>query len=100
MGYKIITYICDVNQIKHIRDARDTTPVWSQILRLYSRPHATTRSCLSQDGEAKFQVSGEITLIANAGMKSKDVKMAEAIIEENKENITNAWIRIHGKENH
>ncbi len=33
-------------------------------------------------------------------MKSKDVKMAEAIIEENKENITNAWIRIHGKENH
>ena len=68
---------------------------------VYTRDHMPPHvHVISQEGEAKFQVSDEVTLISNAGMKPKDVKMAEAIIEDNKENITNAWTRIHGKENH
>ena len=59
-------------------------------------PHAHV---ISQDGGAKFQVGDDVALIANAGMKAKDVNLAESIIEDNKENITNAWTRIHGKEN-
>ena len=30
-------------------------------------------------------------------MKSKDLKLAEVIIEENKENIVKEWVKIHGK---
>jgi hypothetical protein len=31
-------------------------------------------------------------------MKPKDIKLAESIIEENKDLIINAWIKIHGKD--
>lgn len=44
-----------------------------------------------------FAISEEIELIDNAGMKSKDLKLAESIIEDNKENILKEWIKIHGK---
>ena len=39
----------------------------------------------------------EISLMANKGMKSKDIKLAESIIEENKEVIITEWIKIYGK---
>ena len=52
---------------------------------------------LSGDGEAKFQVGEEITLMVNKGMKPKDIKLAESIIEENKEVIITEWIKIYGK---
>lgn len=47
------------------------------------------------DGEAKFEVNN-IKLVANRGIKNKDLKMAEAIIEENKEIIINKWNEYHG----
>ena len=30
-------------------------------------------------------------------MKSKDLKLAESIIEDNRTNILNEWIKIHGE---
>ncbi|TDG36278.1 DUF4160 domain-containing protein [Pedobacter changchengzhani] len=48
------------------------------------------------DGEAKFEVEN-VVLISNKGLKKKDVALASAIIEENKEIIINKWNEHHGK---
>lgn len=66
--------------------------------RIYVRDHEPVHvHVLSQDGEAKFQVSDEIRLMVNKGMKPKDIKLAESIIEENKELIITEWVKIYGK---
>jgi hypothetical protein len=49
------------------------------------------------DGRAKFQVSPKVKLLQNKGLKSPDLKLAHAVIEENKTNIINAWEVFHGK---
>jgi|TARA_Y100001001_G_scaffold154242_1_gene168786 hypothetical protein len=43
------------------------------------------------DGEAKFEVDPTVRLITNYGLKNKDIKLAEAIIEENRELIIERW---------
>lgn len=48
------------------------------------------------DGEAKFEVV-DIKLIFNSGLKNKDLRLAEAIIEENREIIIAKWTEYHGK---
>lgn len=45
----------------------------------------------NSDGEAKFQVLPEIELIGNDGMKRKDIRLAESIIEENADLIIKRW---------
>jgi hypothetical protein len=40
---------------------------------------------------AVFQVIPEVTLLKSNGISSHELKMAEAIIEENKEVIVEAW---------
>ena len=46
----------------------------------------------SSDGEAKFEIAdGEVVLKSNDGLKPKDLKLAESIIEENKENFEKNW---------
>lgn len=47
------------------------------------------------DGEAKFEIE-EVKLISNKGLKPKDLKLAEAIIEENKKIIIKKWKEYHG----
>ena len=42
------------------------------------------------DGDAKFEIK-PIKLISNNGMKNKDLKLAESIIEENEELIEKRW---------
>lgn len=42
------------------------------------------------DGNAKFEVN-PIRLVENNGMKSKDLKIAEGLIEENEYLIINRW---------
>jgi hypothetical protein len=42
------------------------------------------------DGDAKFGIK-PIKLISNNGMKNKDLKLAESIIEENEELIEKRW---------
>ena len=61
--------------------------------------YVTTNRCMYMysDGEAKFQVGDEIRLMVNKGMKPKDIKLAESIIEENKELIITEWVKIYGK---
>lgn len=57
-------------------------------------PHVHVRG---HDGEAKFRVTlDEVTLIENRGLKPKDLKLAESILEENKEFVVNQWTKIHG----
>lgn len=65
---------------------------------IYTRDHQPPHvHVVSQDGTAKFAIADEITLIGNSGMKSKDLKLAESIIEDNRENILRAWVKIHGE---
>jgi hypothetical protein len=49
------------------------------------------------DGRAKFQVSPEVKLISNKGLKSSDIKLAEAIVDENESIIIKAWEAFYGK---
>jgi len=51
----------------------------------YSNEHVR-----NADGEAKFSVKA-LRCIDNKGLKNKDVKLARALIKENKELIINAW---------
>jgi Domain of unknown function (DUF4160) len=50
----------------------------------------------NSDGEAKFEVEN-VNLISNKGLKNKDLSLAAAIIEENKEIIIAKWIEYHGE---
>ena len=49
------------------------------------------------DGRAKFQVMPKVKLLINKGLKSSDIKLAQAVIEENQDNIIHAWEVFHGK---
>ncbi|MEO6135607.1 MAG: DUF4160 domain-containing protein [Ginsengibacter sp.] len=49
----------------------------------------------NSDGEAKFEVDN-VKLIESRGIKPKDLVLAEAIIEERKEEIIKKWKEIHG----
>jgi hypothetical protein len=42
------------------------------------------------DGDAKFEVN-PVKLLENTGIKNKDIKLAESIIEENQEIIQQKW---------
>jgi hypothetical protein len=58
----------------------------------FSREHEPIHIHIENaDGDAKFIVGNDITLIENHGMKNKDLKIAEGIIEENKEIIISRW---------
>ena len=48
------------------------------------------------DGEAKFEVEN-VKLVSNKGLKNKDISLAVAIIEENKEIIIAKWKEYHGE---
>lgn len=65
--------------------------------RIFTRDHEPPHvHVFSQDGAAKFKVTlDEVTLLENKHMKSKDLKLAESIIEGNKEHIVNEWVKIH-----
>lgn len=51
--------------------------------------HIQVESC---DGMAKFEIENEIRFIENNGLKPKDLKLAESILEENLENFRVSWI--------
>ena len=53
----------------------------------------------SSDGIAKYGIeNGEIVFIKNEGLKLKDLKLTESIIEENKENFEKEWTRFFNKD--
>ena len=43
------------------------------------------------NAEARYQVSPEVKLIENRGLKPRELRLAEMAIEENKEVIINRW---------
>ncbi len=49
------------------------------------------------DGRAKFHILPKVKLVSNKGLKASDLKLAEAIIEENESTIIKAWEIFHGK---
>jgi len=49
----------------------------------------------NSDGEARFEVD-PVRLIESKGMKPKDLVLAEALVEERKEEIIAKWKEIHG----
>jgi hypothetical protein len=62
----------------------------------YSNEHLPIYSHVKNgDGEAKFDVQ-KVLVISNKGLMKKDVSLALAIIEENKEIIINKWNEYHG----
>lgn len=57
----------------------------------YSNEHAPIHVHVrNSDGEAKFDVV-DLRCIANKGIKNKDLKLAEALIEENQQLIIESW---------
>jgi hypothetical protein len=50
---------------------------------------------MNGDGTAKFEVD-PIKLIESRGMKVKDLALAEALIEEKRDEIIKRWKEIHG----
>jgi len=57
----------------------------------YSNEHLPIHLHVSNaDGEAKFNVE-DMIWIDNVGLKNKDLKLAESLIEENRDLIISAW---------
>jgi hypothetical protein len=51
------------------------------------------------DGKAKYEIENEIKLVYNTGIKSKDLKIAESIIEENRDAFVEEWRKVFDKNN-
>lgn len=65
----------------------------------YTRDHEPMHIHVeSSDGMAKFEIENEIRLIENNGLKPKDLKLAESILEENLENFRESWMKVFGSD--
>lgn len=96
LGYKFISYI--YNKLKKIKCMPEILRLFGLRFYIYTRDHQPPHiHVVSQDGTAKFAITDTIKLIDNAGMKSKDLKLAESVIEDNRENILKEWVKIHGE---
>jgi hypothetical protein len=64
----------------------------------YSREHEPIHVHVkSADGKAKFDILPEgIVLVKNEGLKPKDIKAAEMVLEENKELAIDKWNEYFG----
>lgn len=67
------------------------TIFWFHFL-FYSNDHEPIHVHVVKDGhEARFQVDPEVILLDNKGLKVSELRMAESVIEENKEVIVERW---------
>lgn len=58
----------------------------------YSNDHEPIHVHVIKDGhEARFQVEPEVILLENKGLKVSELRMAESVIEENREVIIARW---------
>ncbi len=63
----------------------------------YSREHEPIHIHVENgDGTAKFEIENDLKLIYNKGLKNKDLRLAESILEENKENFIAEWKKVFG----
>ena len=94
-GYKIITYLCCV--IKKQIVMPTVLMLFGLKFRIYTAEHLPPHCHVtSQDGQAKFEILDTVKLIENKGLKPKDLRLAESILEENLELIQNEWKKLHG----
>lgn len=65
----------------------------------YSREHEPIHVYVkNSDGKAKFDITKDgIVLVKNEGIKTKDIKAAEMVLEENKELAIEKWNEYFGK---
>lgn len=65
----------------------------------YSREHEPIHVHVkNSDGKAKFDITEDgIVLVKNEGIKTKDIKAAEMVLEENKELAIEKWNEYFGK---
>ena len=61
----------------------------------YSREHEPVHVHVeSKEGLAKFEIQGGLVkLVESKGMKHNDLKLAESIVEENREHFEKEWVR-------
>ena len=65
----------------------------------YSREHEPMHVHVKNaDGKAKFEITQEgVFLVLNEGLKTKDIKAAEMVLEENRELAIEKWNEYFGK---
>ena len=65
----------------------------------YSREHEPMHVHVKNaDGSSKFDITQEeIVLVKNEGLKTKDIKAAEMVLEENRELAIEKWNEYFGK---
>lgn len=65
----------------------------------YSREHGPMHVHVKNaDGKAKFEITQEgVFLVVNEGLKTKDIKAAEMVLEENRELAIEKWNEYFGK---
>ena len=65
----------------------------------YSNDHEPIHVHVLKGGaEARFQVLPEVVLLDNRGLKPAELKLAESIVEENKEIIAARWNEYFNKQ--
>ena len=58
----------------------------------YSNDHEPIHvHVIKGNSEARFQVQPEVMLLDNKGLKPAELKLAESLVEENKEMIVERW---------
>ena len=96
VGYRNISYICS-----EINKNKKTMPTVLDLFGLkflifthdHQPPHCHVKSV---NGAAKFEIKDEVRLIEST-LRPKELKLAEYILEENLENIQEAWKQYHGE---
>ena len=96
VGYRNISYICS-----EINKKKNTMPTVLDLFGLkflifthdHQPPHCHVKSV---NGAAKFEIKDEVRLIEST-LRPKELKLAEYILEENLENIQEAWKQYHGE---
>ena len=64
----------------------------------YSNDHEPIHvHVIKGDAEARFQVLPNVSLLDNRGLKPAELKLAESLVEENKETIVANWKNFFNK---
>ena len=64
----------------------------------YSNDHEPIHvHVIKGDSEARFQVFPNVSLLDNRGLKPAELKLAESLVEENKETIVANWKNFFNK---
>ena len=87
---KSVTFVA--SNLKTDRDMPQLFTLFGLRFMFYSNDHEPIHVHVVKGGaEARFQVQPEVTLMENRGLKPAELKLAESIVEENKEIIAARW---------